>query len=76
MARDYLAIPATTCIAERSFSLSARTDDSRRRRMKKVKFGGLQKLRAGYLDGRLSAEGEIMNKYIGDFTFNNEEYLD
>jgi len=29
MARDYLAIPATTCIAERSFSLSARTDDPR-----------------------------------------------
>jgi hypothetical protein len=76
MARDYLAIPATTCIAERSFSLSARTDDPRRRRMKKIKFGGLQKLRAGYLDGRLSAEGEIMNKYIGDFTFDDEEYLD
>ena len=27
MAHDYLAIPATTCIAERSFSLSAHTDD-------------------------------------------------
>ena len=27
MARDYLAILATTCIAERSFSLLARTDD-------------------------------------------------
>ena len=26
MACDYLAIPATTCIAERSFSLSAHTD--------------------------------------------------
>jgi hypothetical protein len=76
MARDYLAIPATTCIAERSFSLSARTDDPRRRRMKKIKFGGLQKLRAGYLDGRLSAEGEVMQKYIGDFTFDDEEYLD
>ena len=76
MVHNYLVIPATTCIAERSFSLSARTDDSRRRRMKKVKFGGLQKLRAGYLDGRLSAEGEIMNKYIGDFTFDDEEYLD
>ena len=76
MARDYLAIPATTCIAERSFSLSARTDDPRCRRMKKIKFGGLQKLRAGYLDGRLSAEGEVMQKYIGDFTFDDEEYLD
>jgi len=76
MARDYLAIPATTCIAERSFSLSARTDDPRRRQMKKIKFGGLQKLRAGYLDGRLSVEGEIIKKYIGDFSFDDEDYLD
>jgi hypothetical protein len=76
MARDYLAIPATTCIAERSFSLSARTDDPRRRQMKKMKFGGLQKLRAGYLDGHLSVEGEIMEKYIGDFDFNDEDYMD
>ena len=74
MARDYLAIPATTCIAERSFSLSACTDDPRRRQMKKTKFGGLQKLRAGYQDGRLSVEGNIMEKYIGDFDFNDEDY--
>ena len=76
MARDYLAIPATTCIAECSFSLSARTDDPRRRQMKKLKFGGLQKLRAGYLDGRLSVEGEVMKKYIADFMFDNEDYVD
>jgi hypothetical protein len=76
MARDYLAIPATTCIAERSFSLSARTDDPRRRQMKKVKFGGLQKLRAGYLDGRLSVQSEILQKYIGDFSFDDDEYLE
>ena len=76
MARDYLAIPATTCIAERSFSLSGRTDDPRRGRMNHVKFGGLQKLRAGYMDGRLSAEDEVMKKYIGDFTFDDDEYLD
>ena len=69
MARDYLAIPATTCIAEHSFSLSARTDDPRRRQMKKVKFGGLQKLRAGYIDGRLSVEGDILSTYVGDFEF-------
>ena len=30
MAHDYLAIPATTCIAECSFSLSARTDAPQR----------------------------------------------
>jgi hypothetical protein len=76
MARDYLAIPATTCIAERSFSLSARTDDPRRRQIEKTKFGGLQKLRAGYMDGRLSAEGEILKKYIGDFDFDDSEYVD
>ena len=76
MARDYLAIPATTCIAERSFSLLARTDDPQRRQMKKTQFGGLQKLRAGYLDGRLSVEGEVMQKYVGDFDFNDEVYSD
>ena len=73
MARDYLAIPATTCIAERSFSLSARTDDPRRRQMKKVKFGGLQKLRAGYIDGRLSVKGDILSKYVGDFEFEDTD---
>jgi hAT family C-terminal dimerisation region len=76
MARDYLAIPATTCIAERSFSLSGRTDDPRRSWMNHVKFGGLQKPRAGYTDGRLSIEDEVMRKYIGDFNFDDEEYLD
>ena len=76
MARDYLAIPATTCIAERSFSLSGRTDDPRRGRMNHVKFGGLQKLRAGYMDGQLSVEDEVMKKYIRDFTFDDDEYSD
>jgi hypothetical protein len=28
MVRDYLPIPASTCLAERSFSMSARTDYS------------------------------------------------
>ena len=76
MARDYLAIPATTCIAERSFSLSGRTDDPRRGRMNHVKFGGLQKLRARYMDGQLSVEDEVMKKYIEDFTFDDDEYSD
>ena len=73
MARDYLAIPATTCIAERSFSLSARTDNPRRRQMQKIKFGGLQKLRAGYMDGRINVDNEIMAKYLGDFDFDDED---
>jgi hypothetical protein len=76
MARDYLSIPATSCLAERSFSMSARTDDPRRGRMQNLKFGGLQKLRAGYLDGRINANSEIMRKDIGDFDFNDDEYLE
>ena len=44
--------------------------------MNHVKFGGLQKIRAGYLDGRLNVEGDIMGKYLGDFTFDDEEYLE
>jgi len=42
--------------------------------MKKTTFGGLQKLRAGYMDGRLSAEGEVMKRYIGDFDFDDDDY--
>ena len=76
MARDYLAIPASSCIAERSFSLSGCTDDPRRGQLKKTKFGGLQKICAGYLDGRLNVEGDIMGKYLGDFTIDDEEYLE
>jgi hAT family C-terminal dimerisation region len=76
MARDYLAIPATTCIAEHSFLLSGRTDDPRQRQMNHAKCGGLQKLCAGYLDGQLSTEDQVMQKYIGDFSFNDDDYSD
>ena len=76
MARDYLAIPATSCIAECSFSMSASTDQPCRGGMNKVKFGALQKLRAGYLDGWISANFEIVKKYIGDFFFDEDEYLE
>ena len=58
LARDYLAIPASTCLAERSFSMSARTDDCRRRQMGSEKFGGLQRLRSAFCDGRLQAVNE------------------
>jgi hypothetical protein len=44
--------------------------------MKKTKFGDLQKLQAAYMDGRLNVEGGIMEKYIGDFEFNDEDYID
>ena len=75
MARDYLAIPASSAITEHSSSLSGRTDDPQWGQLKKAKFGGLQKIRAGYLDGGLNVEGD-MEKYLGDFTFDDEEYLD
>jgi len=34
-----------------------------------VKFGVLQKLRGAYNDGRLSADIEAVQRYIGDFDF-------
>ena len=76
MARDYLAILATTCITKHSFSLSGRTDDPRWRQMNHVKFSGLQKICAGYMDGQLNTEDKVIKKYIGDFTFDDDEYLD
>ena len=76
MTRDYLAIPATSCIAKRSFSMSGCTDEPRHGRMHPLKFGGLQKLRAGYLDGRINVGSKIMRKYIGDFDFNEDDYAE
>jgi hypothetical protein len=73
MARDYLAIPASTCLAERSFSMSARTDDVRRRQMGGKKFGAVQKLRAAYRDGRLSAVADAWMEIEPDFHFNSDE---
>lgn len=58
MAQDYLAIPGSSCLAERSFSMSAQTDDVRHRQMLEEKFSGLQRLRSAYHDGRLKAESE------------------
>jgi hypothetical protein len=75
MARDYLGIPATSCIAEHSFSLSGRPDDPRHGQLTTTKFGALQKIWARYLDGQLNVEGDLMKKYLGDFTFDDEEYL-
>ena len=67
LARDYLAIPASTCLAERSFSMSARTDDCQRRKMGSEKFGGLQRLRSAYHDGRLEAVKEAWMEIDPDF---------
>jgi hypothetical protein len=58
MARDYLAIPGSSCLAERSFSLSGHTDEARRRQMNAERFGAIQRLRGAYRDGRLEAYNE------------------
>ena len=65
MARDYMAIPGSTCLAERSFSMSARTDDVRRRQMDSSKFGAVQRLRSAYHDGRLEAVKEAWMEIRG-----------
>ena len=71
MARDYMAIPGSTCLAERSFSMSARTDDVRRRQMGAKKFGAVQRLRSAYCDGRLEAIQEAWMEVDPDFTMDN-----
>ncbi|PPR06396.1 hypothetical protein CVT24_002491 [Panaeolus cyanescens] len=59
MAKDYLAIPAVSVLIERAFSLSAITDDPRRGNMRPETFGGLQRLRDAYRQGRLKAATEV-----------------
>ena len=67
MVWNYLAIAATTCIAEH---LSAHMNDMQWHGIKKAKFGGLQKLRVEYLDRQISVDSsEVFDKYIGDFNF-------
>ena len=68
MARDYMAIPGSTCLAERSFSMSARTDDVRRHQIDSNKFGALQRLRSAYQDGRLEAVNEAWMEINPDFS--------
>jgi hypothetical protein len=67
MARDYMAIPALSCLAERSFLMSACTDDVHRRQMGSEKFGALQRLCAAYHDGRLEAVKESWMEIDPDF---------
>jgi hypothetical protein len=76
MACDYLAIPATSCIAEHLFSMSENTDDPCQDSMHTLKFSSLQKLRAGYLDGQINVDSEIIMKYIGDFDFDEGDYAE
>jgi len=46
------------------------------RQIDKTKFGGLQKLHAGYLNGWLDIEGEVIKRYLGDFDFDDKDYAD
>ena len=69
MAWDFLAIPGSSCLAEQSFSMSARTDDVHHQQMDGEKFGSLQRLRAAFQDGRLKAESEAWMEIDPDFVF-------
>ena len=55
MAHDYMAIPGSTCLAERSFLILVRTDDVRHCQMDGDRFGALQQLQSAYRDGHLEA---------------------
>ena len=67
LACDYLVIPASTYLAEQSFSMLAWTDDCCHRQMGSEKFGGLQCLRSGYHDGQLEAVNEAWMEIDPDF---------
>ena len=67
VARDYMAILASSCLAERSFSMSARTDDVHWHQMGSKKFRALQRLRAAYRDGHLKAVQEAWMEIGADF---------
>lgn len=78
IAKDYLAIPASSALIERAFSMSARTGDPRRRTMGGVKFGLVQRLRDAYCEGRLKAITEAWIDIDPDFEFleDLEDFVD
>ena len=41
-----------------------------------LKFGGLQKLCAEYLDGWINVSSEFMMEYIGNFNFDEDDYAE
>ena len=67
IACNYAAIPGSSCLVEQAFSLSARTDSACRGNMEKKKFGGLQRLRGAYADGRLEVHKEVWVALDPDF---------
>ena len=72
LACNYLAILASTCLAEWSFSMLARMDDCRCCQMGSERFGGLQHLRSAYRDGRLEAVNEVWMEIGPDFGTDEE----
>ncbi|KAF5338265.1 hypothetical protein D9611_014619 [Ephemerocybe angulata] len=71
MAQDYLAVPASSCLIERAFSMSARTDDPCRSGMGGVKFGKTQQLKDAYRQGRLQAVKEAWVTIDPKFDFDS-----
>ena len=70
MARDFIGIPGSSCLSERSFSLSGRTDlDPTRRKLGSEKFGAIQRLKGAYRDGQLTAEKEAWMEIDPDFEY-------
>ena len=53
MARDYLLIPGSSCLAECAFSLSGCTDDPQHHQMTAERFSAIQRLQGAYWDGQL-----------------------
>ena len=68
MARDYLAIPGSSCLAEHTFSLSGHTDDPQRRQMTAERFGAIQRLRGAYWDGQLEPFQDAWMDVEAEFT--------
>ncbi|KAF5331491.1 hypothetical protein D9758_017616 [Tetrapyrgos nigripes] len=73
IARDYLAIPASSSKSERHFSSAGLTDDPRRGRMGNGLFTALQCLKGAYKDGRLSAREEAWMLEKASFDFRDAE---
>ena len=68
MARDYLAIPGSSCLAECAFSLSGHTDDPQHHQMTAERFGAIQRLRGAYRDGRLEPFQDALMDVEAEFT--------
>ena len=74
MAHNYMAILASSCLAECSFLMSAHTDDVCQHQMGSEKFEALQRLCVAYHNGRLEAVKESWMEINPDFDIdiNNE----